>query len=98
MDQKSSQNEAWMMWKTIDAVSTRPAIQCHVTHANRMPTIGRNAVNSSTNIDAAITQWNNRAVSECLSILFGSVLNLASSASVSAVGRLRCADRNMYDA
>ena len=29
-----------------------------------MPAIGRNAVNSSTNIAAAITQWNNRATSE----------------------------------
>ena len=62
IDQKSRKNVAWMMWKRIDAVSTSPAIQCHCTQANLTPTIGRNAVNSSTNIDAAITQWNSRAV------------------------------------
>src|ERR1035437_325286 len=27
MDQKSSQKDAWMMWKTMDAVNTSPAIQ-----------------------------------------------------------------------
>ena len=32
-----------------------------VTQANFTPAIGRNAVRSSVNIDAAITQWNARA-------------------------------------
>ena len=40
----------------IEAVSTSPAIQCHVTHGNLKPAIGRKAVNSRTNIEAAITQ------------------------------------------
>src|SRR5215212_6714069 len=48
----------------MEPVSTRPAIQCHSTHANRIPTMGRNAVKSSVNIDAAITQWNIRAMNE----------------------------------
>ena len=42
--------------KDDDAVSTMPAIQWHVTQSNSTPTFGRNAVNSSVNIDAAITQ------------------------------------------
>ena len=43
--------------------------------ANLTPTIGRNAVNSSTNIDAAMTQWNSRAaMNACRSILVGQVL------------------------
>ncbi len=53
-----------MTWKRIDVVSTSPAIQCHVTQANLTPAIGRNAVSSSVNIDAAITQWNARAAPE----------------------------------
>jgi hypothetical protein len=40
----------------MDAVSSRPAIQCHCTHAKRTPTIGRNAVTSSASIEIAITQ------------------------------------------
>jgi hypothetical protein len=40
----------------IDAVSAMPAIQCHVTHGNLKPAIGRKAVKSSTNIDAAMNQ------------------------------------------
>ena len=61
IDQKSRKNVAWTMWNRIDAVSRMPAIQCHCTHANRTPTIGRNAVNSSASIENAITQWNIRA-------------------------------------
>ena len=34
IDQKSSQKVAWMMWYNTDAVSTRPATQCQVTHGN----------------------------------------------------------------
>ena len=60
----------------IEPVSTRPAIQCHSTQANVTPTIGRNAVNSSMNIDAAITQWNIRAMNECRSIFVRQILVL----------------------
>jgi hypothetical protein len=45
-----------MMWKRIEAVRTIPAIQCHVTHANFTPAMGRKAVKSSTNIAAAMIQ------------------------------------------
>ena len=61
IDQKSRTKVACTMWNRIDAVSTNPAIQCHCTHANLTPTIGRNEVNSSVNIDAAMIQWNTRA-------------------------------------
>src|SRR5262249_14986686 len=59
--QNSSQNDAWMMWKTTDAVRTVPAIHWRVTHGHLPPTWGRNPVKSSVNIDAAINQWNARA-------------------------------------
>ena len=83
------------MWNRIEATSTIPAIQCHCTHANFTPAIGRNAVKSSTNIEAAITQWNSRAVMLCRSILTGRFLFAASSASVSAVLRFLCAENSM---
>ena len=83
------------MWKRIDAVSTRPAIQCQVTHANLTPAIGRKAVNSSMNIAAAITQWNSRAASEWRGMRAGRSVRAASSASVSAASRLRCAESTM---
>jgi hypothetical protein len=67
----------------IEPVSTRPAIQCHCTHANLTPTIGRNAVKSSVNIDAAMTQWNMRAMNVWRSMRSGRLLFAASSASVS---------------
>src|SRR5436853_562339 len=79
----------------MDAASTRPAIQCHCTQANFTPAIGRNAVKSSTNIAAAITQWNSRAVRPWRSIAAGRSLCAASSASVSAAVRLRCAENSM---
>ena len=41
IDQESSRT-TMMMWKGVDTVRTSPAIQCHVTHANLIPTIGRN--------------------------------------------------------
>jgi hypothetical protein len=41
-----------------------PAIQWSVTHGNITPTLGRNAVNNSVNIDAAINQWKARATRE----------------------------------
>ena len=44
------------MWNSTDAVSSTPAIQCHCTQANLMPTIGRNPVISNVNIETAITQ------------------------------------------
>ena len=50
IDQKSRKNVAWTMWNRIDPVSTMPAIQCHSTQANLMPTIGRKAVKTSTSI------------------------------------------------
>ena len=40
----------------IEIVSTVPAIQWYVTQSKRTPTLGRNAVNSSANIDAAMIQ------------------------------------------
>jgi len=45
-----------MTWKTIDAVNTTPANQWQVTQSNSTPIFGRNAVNNSVNIEAAITQ------------------------------------------
>jgi hypothetical protein len=44
------------MWNRIDAVSSSPAIQCQYTHANLMPTMGRNAVKSRASMAKAITQ------------------------------------------
>lgn len=61
IDQKSSTKVAWKMWNSTDAVRSTPAIQCHCTHANFTPTMGRNAVNNSVSIATAITQWNARA-------------------------------------
>ena len=65
IDQKSRTKVACTMWNRIEAVSTSPAIQCHVTHANCTPTIGRKEVKSSVNIDAAMIQWNIRAPKPC---------------------------------
>ena len=65
MDQKSMKNDAWIMWKMIEAVSTRPAIQWIGTQLNWTPTLGKNAVTSSVSMDAAMIQWNMRAASEC---------------------------------
>src|SRR5262249_1308783 len=77
-----------------EPVSTRPAIQCHCTQGNFTPTTGRKAVNSSTNIAAAITQWKRRAVRPCRSIFAGRFLCCASRASVSALDRLRCPEKH----
>ena len=49
------------MWKMIDAVSRSPAIQCHCTHANFTPTIGKKAVSTSTSMLDAMIQWKIRA-------------------------------------
>jgi len=79
----------------MDAVSTIPAIQCHWTHANLIPAIGKKAVNSKVNIEAAMTQWNNRAARECLGILAGKSGRAASILSVSMSSRFRCGDSTM---
>src|SRR5207237_10905284 len=65
VEQKSCQKEACTMWKTTETVNTEPAIQCQVTQSNCGPTFGTNAVMRSVNMDAAMTQWNRRATSEC---------------------------------
>jgi hypothetical protein len=76
IDQKSSEKDAWKMWKMTEAVKTAPAIQCHVTHGNCTPTRGKNAVNNSVNMDAAMIQWNARATRECLGT-FGGISDAA---------------------
>src|SRR4029450_1976759 len=65
IDQKSSQKLAWMMWYTIETVSTRPAIQWISIQLNCSPKTGADAVPRSVSIDAAMIQWNIRAASEC---------------------------------
>ncbi len=95
IDQKSRKNVACTMWNRIDAVSRMPAIQCHCTHANLIPTIGRKAVSSSVSIENAITQWNTRATKPWRVILAGRPLRSASRRSTSDGSRLWCCENSM---
>ena len=85
MSRKFMKNVAWMMWKTMAAVSAIPAIQWSGTQLNWIPRMGKNAVMRRTNIVIAITQWNRREASEWRTTFSGMSL-LADSSTSGAVG------------
>ena len=53
---KVRKNSALTMWNKTRTVRITPAIQCGSTHAKLTPITGRNPVNSSTSMQAAINQ------------------------------------------
>src|SRR5258708_36986753 len=61
----------------IETVSTMPAIQWYVTHANWYPSLGMNAVYSSTSMAADMIQWKSRAARVCRGTLAGILLAIS---------------------